>query len=105
MLLDIVLLVQKQYPSAHGDVRNCAVYQKNRSVLYNNLLLQNTLWKYLDDIDAQVLVRLQSEMEYLLWFWNVDEKLKAMDQVASVQKINLARSVVEEITNEELIYI
>ena len=73
-------------------------------MLYNGLLLQNTLWEYLEVIETQAKERLQSEMEYLLLFWSVDEELKAMDQMAWVQKMNQARSVAEEIVNAELIY-
>ena len=73
-------------------------------MLYNGLLLQNTLWEYLEGIETQARARLQSEMGHLLLFWNVDEELKARDQMAWVQKMNQARMVATEIVSTELIF-
>ena len=84
--------------------RHLRYIRENRPVLYNGLLLQNTLWEYIEGIETQARARLQSEMEYLLLFWNIDEELKARDQMAWVQKTNQARRVAEEIVNTELIY-
>ena len=104
LIPDIVLPQQSEVSIGTWGRRHLRYIRENRPVLYNGLLLQNTLWEYLEGIDIQARARLQSEMEYLLLFWNVDEELKARDQIAWVQKMNQARSVAEEIVNAELIY-
>ena len=97
LIPDIVLPQQSESSIGTWGRRHLRYIRENRPVLYNGLLLQNTLWEYLEDIETQARERLQSEMEYLLLFWNVDEEFKARDQMAWVQKMNQARSVAEEI--------
>lgn len=104
LIPDIALPQQSEAAIGTWGRRHLRYIRENRPVLYNGLLLQNTLWEYLEGIDTQARARLQSEMGYLLLFWNVDEGLKARDQMAWVQKMNQARSVAEEIVNAELIY-
>ena len=104
LIPDIILPQQSEASIGTWGRRHLRYIRENRPVLYNGLLLQNTLWEYLKGIETQARARLQSEMEYLLLFWNVDEELKARDQMTWVQKMNQARSVAEEIVNAELIY-
>ena len=104
LIPDIVLPEQSEASIGTWGRRHLRYIRESRPVLYNGLLLQNTLWEYLEGIDTQARARLHSEMEYLLLFWNVDEELKARDQMAWVLKINQARMVAEEIISTELIY-
>ncbi len=104
LIPDIVLPKQKEASIGTWGRRHLRYIRENSPALYNGLLLQNTLWENLEGIDTQARAHLQSEMGYLLLFWNVDEELKARDQMAWVQKMNQARSIAEEIVNAELIY-
>lgn len=97
LIPDIVLAQQKEASIGTWGRRHLRYIRENRPVLYNGLLLQNKLWEYLEGIDIQARACLQSEMGYLLLFWNVDEELKVRDQMAWVQKMNQAKMVAEEI--------
>ena len=105
LIPDIALPEQSEASIGTWGRRHLRYIRENRPMLYNGLLLQNTLWEYLEGIETQARDRLQSEMGYLLLLWNVDEELKARDQMTWVQKMNQARSVAEEIVNAELIYV
>ena len=105
LIPDIVLPQHTEASIGTWGRRHLRYIRDNRPVLYNGLLLRNMLWEYLEGIDSQARARLRSEMEYLLLFGNVDEKLKARDQMAWIQKMNQARSIAEEIVNAELIYV
>lgn len=69
LIPDIVLPEQSEASIGTWGRRHLRYILENRPVLYNSLLLQNTLWEYLEGIDTQARARLQSEMEYLLLFW------------------------------------
>ena len=79
-LIPDLSLPAKGYPDiGMWGRRNKRYLQDQHPVLYMELLLQNLLWDYLADINIQARVRLHSEMEKPLLFWNVDEALKARD--------------------------
>ena len=78
--------------------------ERNRNILYTNLLTKGKLTAYLADIDEQAenmfdrLVRQLAERE------GVTEQLKAENQMLWVKKMNSIRNRAEEIVNHELIY-
>lgn len=84
--------------------RHLRYLERNRKILYTNLLTKGKLTAYLADIDEQAenmfdqLVRQLAERE------GVTEQLKANNQILWVKKMNSIRNRAEEIVNHELIY-
>ena len=84
--------------------RHLRYLERNRKILYTNLLPKGKLTAYLADIDEQAenmfgrLVRQLAERE------GVTEQLKANNQMLWVKKMNSIRNRAEEIVNHELIY-
>lgn len=84
--------------------RHLRYLERNRKILYTNMLTKGKLTAYLADIDEQAenmfdqLVRQLAERE------GVTEQLKANNQMLWVKKINSIRNRAEEIVNHELIY-
>ncbi len=84
--------------------RHLRYLERNRKILYTNMLTKGNLTAYLADIDEQAenmfdqLVRQLAERE------GVTEQLKANNQMLWVKKMNSIRNRAEEIVNHELIY-
>lgn len=84
--------------------RHLRYLERNRKILYTNMLTKGNLTAYLADIDEQAenmfdqLVRQLAERE------GVTEQLKANNQMLWVKKMNSIRNRAEKIVNHELIY-
>ena len=84
--------------------RHLRYLERNRKILYTNMLTKGNLTAYLADIDEQAenmfdqLVRQLAERE------GVTEQLKANNQMLWVKKMNSICNRAEEIVNHELIY-
>ena len=84
--------------------RHLRYLERNRKILYTNLLTKGKLTAYLADINEQAenmfdrLIRQLAERE------GVTEQLKANNQMLWVKKMNSIRNRAEEIVNHDLIY-
>ena len=85
--------------------RMCRSYLKeHRKILYNNYVLEGTLFKHLAEIDQacnermEIIVSAMSEQE------GVTEALKAADQMEWVRRKNNIRNRAQEIVLTELVY-
>lgn len=78
--------------------------KEHRKILYNNYVLEGTLFKHLAEIDQacnermKIIVSAMSEQE------GVTEALKAADQMEWVRRKNSIRNRAEEIVLTELVY-
>ena len=78
--------------------------KEHRKILYNNYVLEGTLFKHLAEIDQacnermEIIVSAMSEKE------GVTEELKAADQMEWVRRKNSIRNRAEEIVLTELVY-
>ena len=78
--------------------------KEHRKILYNNYVLEGTLFKHLAEIDQacnermEIIVSAMSEQE------GVTEALKAADQMEWVRRKNSIRNRAEEIVLTELVY-
>ena len=78
--------------------------KEHRKILYNNYVLEGTLFKHLAEIDQacneriEIIVSAMSEQE------GVTEALKAADQMEWVRRKNNIRNRAEEIVLYELVY-
>ena len=87
----------------YGRVRR-SYLKEHRKILYNNYVLEGTLFKHLYEIDQacnermEIIVSAMSEQE------GVTEALKVADQMEWVRRKNNIRNRAEEIVLTELVY-
>ena len=75
-----------------------------RPIIYSDLVLSGKLYGYLADIDTQARTKLDMLVAQLAEKEDIDEQLKAQDQMAWVRAMNNIRNRAEEIVLNELIY-
>ena len=78
--------------------------QQHRRATYTNLLTSGKLTEHLVETEKEALNRLETITAQMAKDEGVTEKLKAMDQMAWVQRMNSIRQRAEEMILEELIY-
>ena len=104
LLPDLKLPEQPKVEIGIFGKRHLRYLERNRKILYTNMLTKGKLTAYLADIDEQAenmfdqLVRQLAERE------GVTEQLKANNQMLWGKKMNSIRNRAEEIVNHELIY-
>ena len=84
--------------------RHLRYLERNRKILYTNLLTKGKLTAYLADIDEQAENMFDRLVRQLVEREGVTEQLKAESQILWVKKMNSIRNRAEEIVNHELIY-
>ena len=85
-------------------MRHKRYLKQNHKVRYYNLLTRGELNSYLADIEQQAQQLFLRLVKELAEKENVNEELKATDQMLWVQKMNNIRNRATEIVNAELIY-
>ena len=78
--------------------------REHRPIIYSDLVLSGKLYSYLADIDSQVRNKLALLVTQLAEKEEINEYLKAQDQLAWVRAMNNIRNRAEEIVLKELIY-
>lgn len=78
--------------------------QEHRPVLWNLMILSERLYTHLREIDEAASARLAQIMDEMIRSERVDEKLKAVDQMAWVGAMNSIQSRAEEIVLHELVW-
>ena len=105
LLPDLKLLdEEKQANIGVWGMRHKKFLRENHRVLYANLMTSGKLVAYLDDIEQQATAMFLRLVKELAEKENVNEELKATDQMLWVQKMNNIRNRATEIVNAELIY-
>ena len=84
--------------------RHLRYLKQHCKVLYTNLLTSGKLNSYLADIDEQAETIFFQLVEQIAQRNGVTESLKAIDQMAWVQKMNNIRNAAQEIVYAKLIY-
>ena len=105
LLPDLKLSEEKQANIGVWGMRHKRFLRENHRVLYANLLTSGKLVAYLDDIEQQATAMFLRLVKELARKENVNEELKATDQMLWVQKMNNISNRATEIVNSELIYI
>ena len=95
---------EKQANIGVWGMRHKRFLKENHSVLYANLMISGKLVAYLDDIEQQATAMFLRLVKELAEKENVNEELKATDQILWVQKMNNIRNRATDIVNTELIY-
>ena len=75
-----------------------------RKILYNNYVLEGTLFKHLAEIDQACNERIENIVSAMAKQEGVTEALKAADQIEWVRRMNSIRNCAEEIVLHELVY-
>ncbi|MDY3918833.1 MAG: TnpV protein [Candidatus Limivivens sp.] len=78
--------------------------KEHRKVLYNTLLLDGKLVEHLNKVDVTANQRMELLTLQMQECQNINEALKARDQMAWVGAMNNIRNAAEEIVLSELIY-
>ena len=84
--------MQKYYPKEH------------RPSLYSSLILSETLYPHLLEIDRAARERMDAMLPRMMEAAGVTEELKARDPMRWVGLMNTLKAQVEEIIQDELIY-
>ena len=75
-----------------------------RKILYNNYVLEGTLFKHLAEIDQACNERIENIVSAMAEQEGVTEALKAADQIEWVRRMNSIHNRAEEIILTELVY-
>ena len=78
--------------------------KEHRKILYNNYVLEGTLFKHLAEIDQACNERMENIVSAMAEQEGVTEALKAADQIEWVRRINSIHNRAEEIILTELVY-
>ena len=87
----------------YGRMRR-SYLKEHHPILYNNYLLEGTLFKHLAEIDQDCNERMEIVVSAIAKQEGVTEALKAADQMEWVRRINSIRNRAEEIILTELVY-
>ena len=78
--------------------------KEHRPILWNRMILSETLYSHLREIDETANRRLEQMMPEMMKSAGVTESLKASDQMKWVQTMNSLKAQAEEVILSELIY-
>ena len=94
---------QSQPLGKYGRMRQ-AYLREHRPILWNQMILSETLFPHLREIDKTANRRLEQMMPELMKSAGVTEELKARDQMKWVGLMNSLKAQAEEIILSELVY-
>ena len=87
----------------YGRMRR-SYLKEYRKILYNNYVLEGTLFKHLAEIDQACHERIENIVSAMAKQEGVTEALKAADQIEWERRMNSIRNRAEEIVFTELVY-
>ena len=87
----------------YGRMRR-SYLKEYRKILYNNYVLEGTLFKHLSEIDQACNERMENIVSAMAKQEGVTEALKAANQIEWVCRMNSIRNRAEEIILTELVY-
>ena len=101
---NITLLDDGEYQiGKYGRMRR-SYLKEYRKILYNNYVLEGTLFKHLAEIDQACNERIENIVSAMAKQEGVTEALKAADKIEWVRRMNSIRNRAEEIVLHELVY-
>ena len=101
---DLVLPDDGEYQiGKYGRMRR-SYLKEYRKILYNNYVLEGTLFKHLAEIDQACHERMEILVSAMAKQEGVTEALKAADQMEWIRCMNSIRNRTEEIILIELVY-
>ena len=104
LIPDLTLTEQEQKPlGKYGRMRK-KYLQEYRPVLWNQMILSETLYPHLREIDETASRRLEQMLPALAKAAGATEELKAADPMTWVGLMNSCKAQAEEVILTELIY-
>ena len=104
LIPDLNLTETEQKPlGKYGRLRKTYL-KEHRPILWNKMILSETLYPHLREIDETANRRLEQMMPELMKSAGVTESLKASDPMKWVQTMNSLKTQAEEVILNELIY-
>ena len=104
LIPDLSLTEQESRPlGKYGRMRR-KYLEENRPILWNQMILTETLFPHLREIEETANRRLEQMMPNLLKAAGVTEDLKAKDPMTWVGLMNSCKAQAEEVILQELIY-
>ena len=104
LIPDLSLTETEQRPlGKYGRLRKTYL-KEHRPILWNKMILSETLYPHLREIDETANRRLEQMMPELMKSAGVTESLKASDPMKWVQTMNSLKAQAEEVILNELIY-
>ena len=104
LIPDLSLTESEQKPlGKYGRLRKTYL-KEHRPILWNKMILSETLYPHLREIDETANRRLEQMMPELMKSAGVTESLKASDPMKWVQTMNSLKAQAEEVILNELIY-
>ena len=104
LIPDLTLTEQVAKPlGKYGRMRR-KYLEEHRPILWNQMILTETLFPHLQEIEETANRRLEQMMPVLMKAAGVTEDLKAKDPLAWVGLMNSCRAQAEEVILQELIY-
>ena len=101
---DIALLDTAVYQIGKYGRMRLRCLKEHHPGVYSHMLLSETLWKHLAEIDTACNERLDSLIPAMAAREGVTEALKASDQMEWVGRMNSIRHRAEEMILDELVY-
>ena len=78
--------------------------KEHRPILWNQMILDGTLWKHLADVDRTCYDRMDTLIEGMKQTRGITEDLKARDQLRWVAEMNNIHAAAEEIVLREVVH-
>ena len=104
LIPDLSLTEQESRPlGKYGRMRK-KYLEEHRPILWNQMILNETLFPHLREIEDTANRRLEQMMPVLMKAAGVTEDLKARDPMAWVGLMNSCKAQAEEVILQELIY-
>ena len=103
LIPDLKIEVPEQPLGKYGRMRQ-KYLKEHRPILWNQMILSETLFPHLREIDETANRRLEQMMPELMKSAGVTEELKARDQMKWVGLMNSLKAQAEEIILSELVY-
>ena len=105
LLPNLILKPRKQENLNKYELMRLNYLKKNKPTLYQQLLMQDNLYDHLFSVSIEA----EEKVYYLITKLvksddNINEKLKATNQMLWVQKMNNYKNIAEELVFKELIY-
>lgn len=94
---------EKKTLGKYGQMRK-SYLKTHRKALYQAMILKDTLWPHLMEIDEAAQNRIDAIVEAMAKQDGTDERLKAQDPLRWVGLMNSYRNSAEEIVLNDLIY-
>lgn len=105
LLLDLKLEDKERFNIGKYGLLRLNYIKKKKLGLYFDLLVNDKLNEYLNNIDTTVMEKVQKLIKELAEKENITEELKSSNQMLWIGKMNNIKNIAEEIILKEYVYV